>query len=111
MNYLTERTLITLAEPTRLRIIELLSERPRKVGDIAHALNMSGPATSRHLRVLRQGGLIEDAHPEADARVRVYQLRPEPFAELRAWAERIESLWTAQLGAFKDYAERTKEDT
>ena len=111
MRELPESTILALAEPTRLRIVDLLSERPRRAGDIASSLNMSGPATSRHLRVLRVGGLIEETHQGDDARVRVYRLRPEPFAALHTWIERVESGWSQQLGAFKHHLESTRDDT
>ncbi len=61
---------------------------------------------SRHLRVLRLCGLVEEAHPEFDARVRIYELRPEPIAELKAWLEETEKLWTEQLAAFKAHVDR-----
>jgi DNA-binding transcriptional ArsR family regulator len=63
---------------------------------------------SRHLRVLRTTGLVEEAHgAEAlDARVRVYRLRPEPFDALRAWIVEVESYWALELAAFKRHAER-----
>ena len=61
---------------------------------------------SRHLRMLRLCGLVEEAHPEFDARVRIYELRPEPIAELKAWLEETEKLWTEQLAAFKAHVER-----
>ena len=108
MTKIHDRTMQILAEPTRRRIVELLAEHPRRVNDIAQALDMSGPATSRHLKVLRQGGVVEDMHPEDDARVRVYRLRPEPFAELHAWVERIESFWAIQLEAFNDHVDTSR---
>ena len=109
MSELYDHTILALAEPTRLRIVEMLALQPRRAGDIAGALGMSGPATSRHLKVLRKARLIEDIAIESDARVRVYQLRKEPFAELHSWVERIESLWTGQLDAFRDHVERAGE--
>lgn len=63
---------------------------------------------SRHLRVLRTSGLIEEDRVEDDARVRVYRLRPEPFRNLQEWLEEVESFWTDQLGAFKAHAEAKK---
>lgn len=103
-----DETLGALAEPTRRRVVDLLRERPRRAGEIADALGMSGPATSRHLRVLRRGGLIEEVRVDDDARVRVYRLRPEPFGALRAWLDQVEAFWADQLGAFKAHAERTR---
>jgi DNA-binding MarR family transcriptional regulator len=61
---------------------------------------------SRHLRVLRLGGLIEEEHGGVDARLRVYRLRPRPFQELRRWAENIEAFWADQLESFRKHAER-----
>ncbi len=109
MSELPERAILALAEPTRLRIVDLLTERPRRAGEIADALEMSGPATSRHLRVLRVNGLIEETHQGDDARVRVYRLRPEPFAALHSWVERVESGWNQQLDAFQRHVESVKE--
>ena len=63
---------------------------------------------SRHLRVLRRCGLVEEERSDADARARVYRLRPEPFRALHGWIEDVESFWTEQLGAFKEHAERTR---
>lgn len=99
-------TLAALADPTRRRVVELLQRGPRRAGDLAAASRVSAPAMSRHLRVLRQRGLVEEERAEADARVRVYRLRPKPFTDLQAWLHQIESFWTDQLGAFKVHAER-----
>ncbi|MGH6841731.1 MAG: ArsR/SmtB family transcription factor [Methylocella sp.] len=101
-----DRTLAALADPHRRRVIELLRERPRRAGELAKAVGLNPPALSRHLRTLKAGGLIEEAHPEFDARVRIYSLRPEPMAHLKVWLERTEQLWTRQLAAFKAHVER-----
>ena len=69
-------------------------------------MQLPAPAMSRHLRMLRLCGLVEEAHPEFDARVRIYTLRPEPIAGLRAWLEETEALWTDQLAGFKAHVER-----
>ncbi len=63
---------------------------------------------SRHLRVLRTAGLVDEEHTGADARVRLYRLRPEPFAGLRSWLAEVEAFWTLELAAFKKHAERTR---
>ena len=63
---------------------------------------------SRHLRVLRTRGLVEEERVDRDARVRVYRLRPERFAELQTWLEQVEAFWSDQLGAFKAHAEKTR---
>ncbi|WP_328522853.1 ArsR/SmtB family transcription factor [Kribbella sp. NBC_00359] len=98
--------LAALADPTRRRIVELLHERPRRAGELVGAFDMSGPAISRHLRILRQGGLVDEHGLDEDARVRIYRLRPEPFFALQAWLDQVQAFWTDQLGAFKEHAER-----
>jgi DNA-binding transcriptional ArsR family regulator len=102
-----DRTLAALADPHRRRVIELLRERPCRAGELADAVGLNPPALSRHLRTLKASGLIEEAHPEFDARVRIYSLRPKPMANLKAWLERTERLWQVQLAAFKAHLERT----
>lgn len=101
-------TLSALADPTRRRVVDLLRRRPRRAGELAAASKVSPPAMSRHLRVLRTHGLIEEQRVEDDARVRVYRLCQEPFRDLQAWLSRVEGFWTEQLGAFKAHAERTR---
>ena len=103
-----DNALAALAEPTRRAVIDLLRRRPHRAGELAEALAMSAPALSRHLRVLRQSGLIIDDEPADDARVRLYRLQPEAFDELQAWVGQIRSLWTDQLAAFKAHAERKR---
>ena len=100
-----DRTLAALADPHRRRVIDLLREGPRRAGDLAQAVGLPAPAMSRHLRVLRQSGLVEESHQELDARVRIYSLRTGPMAELRDWLDETEALWTEQLVAFKKHVE------
>lgn len=103
-----EATLLALADPTRRGVIELLRFGPLRAGELAGALNMTKSAFSRHLRVLRESGLVrEDSMPD-DARVSVYSLQREPFDGLRCWLEQVESYWTLQLESFKRHAERTR---
>jgi DNA-binding transcriptional ArsR family regulator len=101
-----DRTLAALADPHRRRVVDLLSRGPRAAGDLARELDLSPPAMSRHLRTLRQSGLVEESHPEFDARVRIYALRREPMANLTRWLEEAERLWSDQLLAFKAHLER-----
>jgi DNA-binding transcriptional ArsR family regulator len=103
-----DQTLLALADPTRRRVIDLLRRRPRRAGDLAESLSISAPRLSRHLRVLRRSGLVENSRIERDARVSLYRLRPERFAILRAWVAEVEAFWTAELSAFKAHAERTR---
>ncbi len=105
-----DRTLAALADPTRRGVIDLLHRGPRRAGELAEAFAMSPAAMSRHLRVLRTTGLVEEEHQgeDADARVRVYRLKPQRFRALRRWLDEVESFWAGELDAFKEYAERTR---
>jgi len=101
-------TLAALADPTRRGVVDMLRKRPHRAGELARAFRMSPPAMSRHLRVLRTRGLVEEERVEDDARVRIYRLKPERFRELQAWLQQVEAFWTDQLGAFKAHAEKTR---
>jgi len=101
-----DRTLAALADPHRRQTVELLGRAPHRAGELAQALGLSPPAMSRHLRTLRQAGLVEETHPEFDARVRVYALKTGALAELSSWLAETEALWTDQLTAFKAHIER-----
>lgn len=101
-----DERLAALADPQRRRAVELLSERPRRAGELADALGLTAPAMSRHLRVLKQSGLVEATHPEFDARVRVYALKEAGLTDLRKWLDDMERLWARQLTALKDHIEK-----
>lgn len=101
-----DQTFAALADPTRRRVVDLLRRRPLRAGELSAAIEMSAPATSRHLRVLRQAGLVAEEGLDDDARVRVYRLLPDRFAALRDWLDEVEAYWGAQLAAFKAHAER-----
>jgi DNA-binding transcriptional ArsR family regulator len=105
-----DNTLTALADPTRRYVVELLRDHPRRAGELAAACTMSGPAMSRHLRVLRASGLVEveEGQFDQDARLRVYRLRPEPFVALQAWLDQMQAFWTDQLDSFKAHVERTQ---
>jgi DNA-binding transcriptional ArsR family regulator len=79
-----------LAEPTRRRILDLLLERPRLVGELTDELGLSQPGTSKHLRVLREAGLVR---VRADAQRRWYELCPEPLMALDDWLTPYRWLW------------------
>jgi DNA-binding transcriptional ArsR family regulator len=98
--------LLALADPTRRGVIELLRSEPRRASELAELLGMTRPAMSRHLRVLRKAGLVSESEPDHDARVRMYRLERQRFAELRGWLDEVEAYWGEQLGAFKAYAEK-----
>ena len=106
MSAVLDRTLAALADPHRRRVVELLRAQPLRAGELAHALDLSPSALSRHLRTLKDSGLIEEAHPDFDARVRVYSLRSGAMAELRDWLAETERMWSGQLAAFKAHLER-----
>jgi DNA-binding transcriptional ArsR family regulator len=101
-----DRILTALADPHRRRVVDLLSQGPRPAGEIAKAVGLAPPAMSRHLRTLRRSGLVEESHPEFDARVRIYALRAEPMHELKRWLEETERLWAEQLAALKAHLEK-----
>jgi len=101
-------TLSALADRHRRAVIDLLRQQPHRAGEIAAALRLTPAALSRHLRVLRRCGLIREQGVEEDARVRIYQLRKEPFDQLRAWLGEVESFWVGELTAFRDHVERAR---
>ena len=101
-----DRTLAALAVPCRRQIVDLLRERPRRAGELADATRTSFPAMSRHLRALRESGLVDEQRDAFDSRVRIYQLRPQPMAELKAWLEQTETVWASQLVAFREHVRK-----
>jgi DNA-binding transcriptional ArsR family regulator len=101
-----DKTFAALADPTRRGVVDLLRKRPRRAGELAAAFDMSPPAMSRHLRMLRKTGLVEEEELEDDARVRVYRLRRSPFSALRSWLDDVEEFWGGQLASFREHAER-----
>ena len=103
-----DRTLAALADPYRRRTVELLGQRPRRAGELAEALDLPAPAMSRHLRTLKESGLVEETHPEFDARVRIYALKDGAMADLKKWLADTERLWTEQLASFKAHIEKRR---
>ena len=101
-----DQVLSALADPKRRAVVDLLKDGPRRAGELAEALATSPPALSRHLKVLRTRGLVEEERSAADARVRVFRLRREPFDALGGWLAAVEGFWRDQLGAFAAHAER-----
>ena len=106
MSHQVDRILAALADPHRRRAVELLGERPRAAGELARALDLPAPALSRHLRMMKGCGLVEESHPEFDARVRIYALKDGAMTELKEWLARTERMWTAELTAFKAHVEK-----
>lgn len=99
-------TLNALAEPTRFQIVELLRNGPLTVGEIAEQLDLLQPATSKHLRVLNQAGLVE---VEALANRRIYKLRQQPFQNLNHWLESFKRVWEERYDRMDDYLRKLQE--
>jgi DNA-binding transcriptional ArsR family regulator len=87
-----------LAEPNRRRILDLLRERERPVGELVEALSVSQPAVSKHLRVLREAGVVD---ARVDAQRRLYRVRAEPLREIDAWLAPYRALWSGSLDALE----------
>jgi DNA-binding transcriptional ArsR family regulator len=96
-------TLAVLAEPTRRRIVEVLRLGERGVSELVAELGMSQPAVSKHLRVLREAGLVT---AQTRAQQRVYRLEPGPFRELDAWLAPYRRLWTHHLAELERHLDR-----
>ena len=98
-----DHTLSALADPVRRRAVELLGQRPHRAGELAETLGVAPSVMSKHLRVLRQGGLVSETHPDFDARVRIYTLDAAAMTGLRAWLDTAEAGWAEQLTAFRNH--------
>jgi DNA-binding transcriptional ArsR family regulator len=96
-------TFEVLAEPTRRRILDLLRDGERSVGELVDRLTLSQPGVSKHLRVLRDAGLVE---VRVEAQRRWYGLRPEPLTEIDAWLAPYRRLWAQHLDALERHLER-----
>ena len=94
-----------LAEPTRRDILDLLRDGERPVGDLVGALGISQPLVSKHLRVLREAGLVE---VRPDAQRRLYRLTPDPLAEVDAWLAPYRRLWTRSLDKLERHLMETE---
>lgn len=94
-----------LADPTRRRIVELLADGERTAGNLAAQFAVSRPAVSRHLRVLRESGLVR---VRDDAQRRLYSLDPAPLAELDEWLHRYRGFWAQRLDALETELRRAR---
>jgi DNA-binding transcriptional ArsR family regulator len=94
-----------LADPTRRRVLELLSDRPHRAGELAAAAKTSAPVMSRHLRILLESGFVADERVPDDARARVFRLRREPIGDVQAWLDQLQAHWNEQLTSFKRHVE------
>jgi DNA-binding transcriptional ArsR family regulator len=100
--------LAVLAEPARRRILDLLLERSRPVGDLTAQLGLSQPGTSKHLRVLREAGLVR---VRQEAQRRWYELNPEPLAEIDVWLAPYRRLWSDRLDALECHLDTMEEES
>lgn len=103
-----DRTFAALSDPTRRGVVELLSDRPRRAGELAEELGSTAAGLSRHLRVLRESGLVVEETLSDDARVRIYRLQRTQFDALRTWVGEVETYWSRQLESFRDHVENRK---
>jgi DNA-binding transcriptional ArsR family regulator len=94
-----------LADPTRREVVRLLGERPRRAGELAVSAGRSGPAMSRHLRLLLDAGIVADERVPDDARVRVFRLRPESLVAVQAFLDQVQADWRVNLQSFKRHTE------
>jgi DNA-binding transcriptional ArsR family regulator len=99
------KTLQVLAEPSRQAILDLLRDGERPVGELVEHLQLSQPAVSKHLRVLKDAGVVE---ARADAQRRLYRIRPEPLAELDDWLAGYRRLWTTHLDLLEEHLDRRR---
>jgi DNA-binding transcriptional ArsR family regulator len=101
-------TFEVLAEPTRRRILDLLREGERSVGDLVERIGLSQPGVSKHLRVLREAGLVRS---RAEAQRRVYTVRAEPLEEIDAWLEPYRRFWARTLDDLERHLDDEAKET
>lgn len=99
--------LLAIAEPNRLRIVELLREGPLTVGEIVERLGMNQPQVSKHLRVLNDTGIIEMIK---DGNRRICKLRPQPLQQLEAWIGSFRRIWEERMDRLDDYLHELQEN-
>jgi DNA-binding transcriptional ArsR family regulator len=92
------QSLLAIADPTRRRIVELLAVRERTAGELVSEFDMSAPAISQHLKVLREAGLVR---VRAEGQSRVQALNPEGLGDLEGWLENVRSVWSRSLDALE----------
>ncbi len=96
-----------LAEPARREILDLLRERERSVGELVELLSLTQPGVSKHLRLLREAGLVQ---VRPDAQRRWYRLRAEPLAEIDAWLAPYRSFWSTRLDALERHLDEEEKE-
>jgi DNA-binding transcriptional ArsR family regulator len=92
------QSLAAIADPTRRRIVELLAVRDRTAGELVDEFDMSAPAISQHLKILREAGLVT---VRAEGQSRIQALNPDGFDEIDAWLEKTRSFWSRRLDALE----------
>jgi DNA-binding transcriptional ArsR family regulator len=97
-----------LVEPNRRRILDLLREQERPVNELVRALDVSQPTVSKHLKVLRDAGVVE---ARVDAQRRLYRVKPEPLREIADWLEPYRALWETSLDALEDHLDEMGDPT
>lgn len=102
---MTATALRALGEPHRVEILDLLRDGEQPVGHLVDRLELSQPAVSKHLRVLRRAGLVES---RIDAQRRLYRVRTEPLAELDDWLAPYRQLWEQRLDRLEDHLDRRR---
>ena len=100
-------TFTALADPVRREIVGMLAERERTAGEIADRFDITRPAVSRHLKVLREAGL---ARVRSDAQRRIYALEPKPLDELEAWIAAQKRIWARRFDALGEHLDRMAEE-
>src|SRR5688572_23502916 len=100
------QSLLALADPTRRRIVELLAARDRTAGDLVKEFDVTAPAISQHLKILRDAGLI---HTRVAGQTRIQALNPEGFSEIDAWLEKTRAVWSRRLDAL-EHALRSEDE-
>src|SRR5580658_5614599 len=91
-----------IAEPNRRRILDLLMEEDRPVGDLVEAMHISQPAVSKHLKILRDAGLVES---RTEAQRRIYRVRTEPLRDVDEWLRPYRQQWASTLNALERHLE------
>jgi DNA-binding transcriptional ArsR family regulator len=97
-----------LAEPNRRRILDLIRDEERPVGELVHELELSQPAVSKHLRILREAGLVE---VRIDAQRRLYRVNPGPLRDLDAWLAPYRRMWSERLDDLERHLDDMTEDS
>ena len=97
-----------LADPRRRQVVQMLSIRPHRAGELADAAGMSPAAMSRHLKTLLDAGVVEDERVHDDARLRMFKLRPQSLAAVQAFLDQLQAEWDTQLHSFKRHVEAKK---